>query len=182
MSDEIKPWEHWKLKTPEERKAIAAKGVATRRRNRAEEARQREEEHSKFEQTFSAIRLIEERLAKLQRMEALTFSAMSLTRRSLLTEQEIVDASEPWKKISGVYFLIKGNEVVYVGQSVHIPSRICGHSDKDFDRYAYVPCPPEALDQLESLYIHVLRPKLNGEQSWGGMAAPISLETLLGMK
>ena len=86
----------------------------------------------------------------------------------------------PWENFSGVYFLLDGDEIVYVGQAVNIYSRIAQHTDKQFDRYAFVLCDVDMLDNLESLYIHVLRPKLNGNQTNGAKIAPLSLEKLIG--
>lgn len=52
---------------------------------------------------------------------------------------------------------------------------------KRFDGFAYVPCDPENLNVLESLYIHALRPILNGKSAGGrvGMCAPMRLDQLL---
>jgi hypothetical protein len=53
---------------------------------------------------------------------------------------------------------------------------------KKFDSYVYINCPREDLNVLESLYIHVLRPPLQGKSSQGdSLAAPISLSRLLKM-
>ena len=54
-------------------------------------------------------------------------------------------------------------------------------SNKRFDRYAFVPCAVDALDRLESLYIHCLRPRLNGNQRNDAKCAPIALDALIGM-
>lgn len=64
----------------------------------------------------------------------------------------------------GVYFLVRGDEVVYVGQSVQIPSRISSHRQggKVFDLVFYLTCPAAELDAIESAFIRALKPKLNG--------------------
>jgi hypothetical protein len=87
-----------------------------------------------------------------------------------------LDAAEPYENLSGVYFLVRGGAVVYVGQSVSIHVRIRTHiSDgKIFDRVAYIKCPPEKLDLLESLYIHHINPEGNGNSQHGGKHAPLS--------
>ena len=54
-------------------------------------------------------------------------------------------------------------------------------ANKRFDRYAFVPCAVDALDRLESLYIHCLRPRLNGNQRNDAKCAPIALDALIGM-
>lgn len=96
-----------------------------------------------------------------------------------MTGAEIVASSAPWSNVCGIYFLIRGKEVVYVGQSIEVHSRICKHK-KEFDSYAYIECDRKMLDRLESLYIHVLRPALNGIYSNGRAASPLRLDQLLG--
>jgi hypothetical protein len=63
----------------------------------------------------------------------------------------------------GVYFLIFADEVVYVGKSVELHSRVTMHHArwKQFDSYTYIPCAPESLDALERHYIRELQPRLN---------------------
>lgn len=62
----------------------------------------------------------------------------------------------------GVYFLIRGNEIVYVGQSVNVPSRINQHrKDKRFDRAVYVPCTRQRVSALERHWIERLDPEYN---------------------
>lgn len=66
--------------------------------------------------------------------------------------------------LSGIYFLLSGNRVVYVGQAKNIKARIRQHKEdpnKVFDAYAYLPCEEEYLDTLEALYIMHLRPAQN---------------------
>lgn len=76
---------------------------------------------------------------------------------------EILDAAMPIGTAMGIYFLIKSNEVVYVGQSVDVYSRIAKHrSDgKDFDSFAFLQCERNMLNDLESLYISALVPFMN---------------------
>jgi hypothetical protein len=50
--------------------------------------------------------------------------------------------------VTAFLFLIYEDEIVYVGQSVNMYSRITQHAvDKKFDRYAFVPCLKEHLDK-----------------------------------
>ena len=168
-------------KTPEERKAIAAKGHATAkaRREAAEAARQ---DALKYAGGLrEKIATLELRLNSLERMEVMNAVSAEATGKILLRPDEITKAALPWARSSGVYFLLDGDDVVYVGQSVNVYSRIGQHTDKRFDRYAFVPCHVDALDKLESLYIHCLRPRLNGMQANGASCAPITLTALLGM-
>jgi hypothetical protein len=122
---------------------------------------------------------METRIAELGRNEMMNIVSATLTDKVLLTADEIVKAALPWERAIGVYFLVQDKEVVYVGQSVNVYSRISQHRDKKFDKYAFVPCEAQVLDKLESLYIHVLRPKLNGDLTAGEKSAPIRLNELL---
>lgn len=95
----------------------------------------------------------------------LELSALSktLTDATLLDEAAIIAGSLLVERVCGVYFLINRGRVVYVGQSVNVFARIAQHrASKTFERVAYVVLPIDRLDIVESLYIHVLRPPLNG--------------------
>lgn len=168
-------------KTPEERKAIAQKAQATRRANK--ERREREEREAQLYPAHLRVQIfaLETRLAELKIYEKMNIASAALTNKSLLSFEDIVKDALPWGRACGVYFLVQGTEVVYVGQSVNIYSRISQHTDKRFDKYAFVPCEAALLDKLESLYIHTLRPKLNGNYSAKEKAAPIMLNKLLSM-
>lgn len=79
------------------------------------------------------------------------------------THEEIVAAAIPMAFSCGIYFLIKNDEVVYVGQSVDVMSRISKHrrADTDFDFFNVVTCEPESLDEMEQAYIFALTPRYN---------------------
>lgn len=63
----------------------------------------------------------------------------------------------------GVYFLVAGERVIYVGQSVNVFSRVGSHLEsKVFDRAFYLPLPNAELDLVESAFISWLAPPLNG--------------------
>lgn len=71
---------------------------------------------------------------------------------------------------SCVYVLIRAGEVVYVGQSVALYTRVEDHRrNKVFDSLWYYPVPLALLDQVEGALIRALRPPLN---SGGPMGAP----------
>lgn len=62
----------------------------------------------------------------------------------------------------GVYFLVQGDAVIYVGQSVAPLLRIASHQkEKDFEFAFYVPVPVERLDEVEGAFIRFLAPALN---------------------
>jgi len=77
----------------------------------------------------------------------------------------------------GVYFLCKGADVVYVGQSVAPASRIATHAvcpSKDFDRAYLLPVPASDLDEVEAAFIKTLNPSQQGRHRSGTVIAPAS--------
>ena len=63
---------------------------------------------------------------------------------------------------SFVYFLLDGNEVVYVGQTSAGLGRPFQHMhDKVFDCVKIIPCKKCELDKMESAYITKYKPKYN---------------------
>lgn len=170
-------------KTPEERRAIALKGHATARRRREEETQRREEARARAIYLADEIAELERQRDSLSAGLEICAAANKLTGHALLSERQIVEAAQLWEGGCGVYFLIKGGRVVYVGQSVNVHGRVCEHAkSKDFDGFAWVPCAQSALDKLESLYIHALRPYMNGNNGPGGAkSAPLGLAKLLGL-
>lgn len=166
--------------TPEERKAIAAKSVATRQKN-IRERKERELADMELRDSLKCeIRELEAKLDSIKKLELVNKTALTLTGKTLLRESEIISAANTWELATGVYFLIDGDKVVYVGQSVNVYARIASHHDKVFERFAFIPCEREMLDSLESLYIHILRPPLNADMH-GRKQAPLSLDKLLGV-
>lgn len=87
------------------------------------------------------------------------------------SHSQILDAAIPITMPCGVYFLIKGDEVIYVGQSVVMLHRIARHwrEGREFDGYACIQCKPEEMDRLEALYIAAFAPYLN--TTFGNVAA-----------
>ncbi len=173
-------------KTDAERKAIAAKAVATRHQNIREREAQKQSnaEHAarlklKIPELEAQVLVLESKLAKLNHDDSIISAISEITGDVLFRESQIVAKSMPWSRIVGVYFLIKHEKVVYVGQSNSLFTRISQHDNKDFDHYAFIRCEKSQLDQLESLYIHLLQPELNCDTVNGGKIAPISLHKLL---
>jgi hypothetical protein len=71
--------------------------------------------------------------------------------------------------VTGIYFLCKDDQVVYVGQSNRVVARIASHigeGRKDFDheRVYFLPCPLASLNELERRYIDLLKPRYNGNR------------------
>jgi hypothetical protein len=167
-------------RTPEERKAIAAKSVATRQRNIQEREAQKLADIERRDSLKCEIKELENRLNGLEKIKLVNKTALTLTNKTLLSETDIVSAANTWELATGVYFLIDSGRVVYVGQSVNVYARIASHHDKVFDSFAFIPCCKEMLNNLESLYIHILRPALNSNHQRGVKYAPMSLDQLIG--
>lgn len=67
------------------------------------------------------------------------------------------------KKITGIYFLIKDNTIVYIGQSSDTHKRVISHSyNKSFDSFRVIECRSESLSHYEKRLINYFRPPLNG--------------------
>lgn len=65
---------------------------------------------------------------------------------------------------SGIYFLCKGQELVYIGQSSDIVSRVRIHlreNKKEFDRVLFIAVQESMLHEVESRLINEYRPKFN---------------------
>lgn len=74
------------------------------------------------------------------------------------------NAVEAPPTVCGVYFLIQGRSIMYVGQSKNIAARIGSHASsiyKHFDRYSIIKCEEADLDLVESMYIQLLSPPWN---------------------
>ena len=82
----------------------------------------------------------------------------------LLTRQKIVRKAIPIKPICGVYFLLNGSEIVYIGKSINLIERIGNHYvtlDMSFNSYSYIEERPNNLETLEKAYINKLSPRMN---------------------
>ena len=168
----------------QERRQSALKGVETRRINRINKIAAANKDKDELSGIRREIAELNQERDKLKMEIELNNLSVKLSDRILLREHQIVAASIEWTNCCGIYFLIKNDRVVYVGQSVSIFGRVSTHGkQKDFDRIAWVPCNKDDLNQMESLYIHVLSPPLNGN-AWhvGEKLAPIPLRELFKRK
>jgi hypothetical protein len=124
--------------------------------------------------------------AELEQIALTTLCGMAhVFNKRLPDASDIIGKACEFKPEIGVYFLCNWLEVVYVGQSKNVSSRISSHKNegkKEFSRYCYIQCEAQHLDLIESIYIHLLRPKYNGRGSEkkleGYIAAPIGQEQL----
>lgn len=80
------------------------------------------------------------------------------------THADVVAGATSYDGASGVYFLIRDGEVVYVGKSVYVFDRIGKHRREGgawFDSFNVLRCPIDQMDALEEKYILALMPKMN---------------------
>jgi len=81
----------------------------------------------------------------------LDYASYRVSNRVLLKHEDIVKAAKTFDTTTGIYFLIREDKVVYVGQSVNIFARVQSHKTSDrkkFDRWAFVQCESHQLDAL----------------------------------
>lgn len=80
----------------------------------------------------------------------------------LLGSEEIIHKKKPVETLCGVYFLINNDEIVYVGQSVNIWSRLSQHKkDKEFSHFHWIPVQNSYLEIVENDYIIKFNPIYN---------------------
>ena len=73
-----------------------------------------------------------------------------------------------------VYFLVLGTQVVYVGQTVNLASRLLGHADKVYDSVFYIRCRMEERLAREAEYISFFNPPLNQTHRTGRRAESVT--------
>jgi excinuclease UvrABC nuclease subunit len=72
--------------------------------------------------------------------------------------------------LSGVYLLTDNEEVVYVGQTRDLMTRLMGHvkDGKQFDGVRFIALEDSLKDRTEAELICRLQPKYNGRSTWMG--------------
>lgn len=90
-------------------------------------------------------------------------SVLKAALESPMTHTEIIDRAIPTAILSGIYFLIRNQRVVYVGQSVNVLRRISEHikNGARFDSFTISLCKRNEMDRLETTYIRALFPDEN---------------------
>lgn len=63
--------------------------------------------------------------------------------------------------MSGIYFLIKDGNVIYIGQSINVEKRLLKHRDKDFDTFRIIKCHESRLLEYERRLIKLFKPVFN---------------------
>lgn len=180
--------EYWK--DPVRKQAALERSAHTRFLNKQSENRQRNDRHVEIDdlskQVVALIQQkneLENKIKQMLNQHSLKTGYGCIDDITLHSEAQIVAASEPVKVLCGVYFLIRTERVVYVGQSVNVHARMSGHileGSKTFDRIAFIECHPEQLDVWETLYIHIFKPELNGKGNTEcGKATPMSIKEIV---
>jgi hypothetical protein len=163
--------------SPEEQSRRTAKGIATRRANKEAHKAAMKDAYERHYLLKEEIAELENKKENIQKIEFMSDAAFKITNKTLASKKTILSAAKPWQNFTGIYFLIHKNKIVYIGQSVNVYFRISSHSGKQFDSFTAIPCPKEHLNVLESLYINMFDPPLNGTQDKN--YAPLSLEKIL---
>ncbi len=65
-----------------------------------------------------------------------------------------------------IYFLLRGGEVVYVGQTTNGLSRPFAHYDKEYDTVKVLPMKLEELDEAEDSFICKYKPMYNKTRNY----------------
>jgi len=79
-----------------------------------------------------------------------------------LTKNDILFNKTPITKLRGIYFLIRCDEIVYVGQAADIISRVYHHTKKKvFDSFTYLECKDGDMNLIEAEYILEFNPVYN---------------------
>lgn len=90
-----------------------------------------------------------------------------MKRVSLFDEKYIVRHRRSVAKLLAechIYFLLQGDEIVYVGQADNVGVRLRAHQkDKQFDSYYDIQCEKEEANSLEHYFILKFSPKYNRE-------------------
>lgn len=85
--------------------------------------------------------------------------------RFYLTKSNIISNKIKLEKFPPIiYFLIRDNEIVYVGQSKHGLHRITTHVNTNkiqFDSYSYIEVKEEDMNKIEAFYILKFCPEYN---------------------
>lgn len=83
----------------------------------------------------------------------------------MIFEEKNFISIEEYKKVF-IYFLIKNDEVVYVGKTTQGIFRPLSHRNKDYDKINIIYCDVDKSDKLESYYILKYKPKYNKELNY----------------
>ena len=106
--------------------------------------------------------------------------------KGLLSAAHITQSAMNYEHLTGVYFLILNDEIVYVGRSVNILGRLATHHTNqtiEFNRVFVERCRADQVAHLEAMYINKFKPKHNTSMpavSASAMAWDGSLSAIFG--
>jgi|SRR6185369_4756615 len=95
---------------------------------------------------------------------ALIEAGLPIDETKLLDVDDLMERAIQLSNASGIYFLLAGGRVMYVGQSTNLWRRIEDHKKigfRGFDSYAFLPCSAADLGTLEARYIDKFQPPWN---------------------
>ncbi len=86
-----------------------------------------------------------------------------------ILQRSCFDFPLPSVRLCGVYLLLQDDEVVYVGSTIDMESRISWHyfgkdprvGTKQFNRVLWIELPPSQIEDYEGVLIRCLHPRLN---------------------
>lgn len=122
------------------------------------------EKYWNHKRKFMLGKTLDEARATFDRMMAAQeITAAEEVRASMMTAEHIASSAGSIHR-AGVYFLLRGEQIVYVGRSDNIFTRIGTHvrnSRIDFDKVHTVAATGLEQERLEQLYIAAFKPEFN---------------------
>ena len=149
--------------------------------NKAKKVKEVNVKYVDIEALERRIKDLKEDIEKLEQQKLFSKYSVAITNKSMVSIENVLENAISYDQTCGIYFLVKDSEILYVGQSVCVFTRIRTHENGGrikFNRIAWVECNKEHLDILESLYIHMFKPSMNGSSSHDGKQAPLSMEQI----
>lgn len=67
--------------------------------------------------------------------------------------------------MSGIYFLIARNKIIYIGKSTFLERRIARHSSVKYTQVRVIECQADKLMEYERRLIQYFRPKYNKQHN-----------------
>lgn len=105
-----------------------------------------------------------EEIAIRKRVALLQNSHVDIDNRGLLEAAHIRVGAMNYEHLVGVYFLLDGDEIVYIGRSINVMARLATHRTNGeiaFNRVFVERCREDQLGHLEALYINKFKPARN---------------------
>lgn len=121
------------------------------------------EKHWSNKKTYRLGETFADALAEFQRVGSRQSVDETIPSHKLRSDIEIAMNAKPLVK-EGIYFLLRGNKVVYVGRSENIFARVSDHitgGKMAFDRMHVIEATGYEQERLEQLYIAALTPEYN---------------------